>query len=303
MTKKLSVPEVLAILQSGALDALKGTVEDGQVEFKGSPYQLSSDAAKCELAKDVPALANSEGGIIVLGIRTNQDQLSSVEYVDECRPFDQALFNADQYRKILDDWISPVVALVEVNWYPSISVASKGVAAIVVPQKVSEDKPYLVARLVDADGKVRGTQFGYYERIQDRVPATSVEMIRGYVRDGMRNSEIMQRLSNIEIFLADSRSIVEPGLTDIELFTRISQAEEAVERSLRAKIVLAVAPTTPCAFPDLFRSDSEPIVRLLGNPPVLRSDGFAITPRGMYQQPEIVQGRLRRLVARRNRLI
>jgi hypothetical protein len=304
MTKKLSVPEVLTILQSGAFDALKGTVEDGQIEFKGSPYQLSSDTSKCELAKDVSALANSEGGVIVLGVRTSQDQLSPVEYVDDCRPFDQVLFKADQYRKILDDWICPAAVSVEVSWFPSISPAGKGLAAIIVPAGLSENKPYLVARLIDNDGKVRGTQFGYYERVQDRVPATSVEIIRGYVRDGMRNLEIMQRLSNIETFLADSRSVVKPRLSDEELFTRISQAEEAVERSSQANLILAALPTTACAFPELFHSGSAAIVRLLTNPPVLRQDGFAATPRNIYQQqPEIVQGRLRRLAARGNRLI
>ena len=311
MTKKLSVPEVIEVLQSGGFDALKGTVEDGQVEFKGSLYQLSNDALKCELAKDVSALANSEGGIIVLGVRTSQDQLSPVEYVDECRPFDQTLFNADQYGKILDDWICPAVVSIELSWFPSATDASRGLAAIVVPAKVSENKPHLVARLIDADGRVRGTQFGYYERVQDRVPATSVEMIRGYVRDGMRNSEIMQRLSNIETFLAESRSVlepnpsvVEPGVSDDELFARISEAEKAVERSAVANIILAAAPLSPCAFPDLFRSGSAAVVRLITNPPVLRPDGFAATPRNMYQQqPEIVQGKLRRFVARGNRLI
>jgi hypothetical protein len=175
--KDLPVAEILRILESGKFEELKETIEDKNVEFKGSPYRLETDAAKCELAKDVSALANVEGGVILIGFRTCKDETSAVEFVDECRPFELVLLDTDQHRKILNDWISPPIAAIEIRCFASCSESGRGVAAIVVPAAATEGKPFLVNRTVEADGKVRGTQFGYYERVQDRIPAISAETL------------------------------------------------------------------------------------------------------------------------------
>src|SRR5208282_6356866 len=105
MTKSLSTASILEILKNGNLAEIEGTIEDSQIEFKDSPYQLTNDLMKCELAKDVSALANVDGGLILIGFRTEKDQDPSVEYADRCRPFDPSLFDSDQYRKVLESWI------------------------------------------------------------------------------------------------------------------------------------------------------------------------------------------------------
>jgi hypothetical protein len=302
MAKILSVEAVLEILRSGKFEEITGTIEDGQIEFKGTPYQLGTDIQKCELAKDVSALANANGGLILIGFRTSKDENVAVEYVDVCRPFDLALFDADQYRKILDDWISPPVSSVDIVYYPSISEVSKGVAAISVSAAASLGKPYLVNRTVEVDGKVRGTQFGYYERVQDRVPAISAETLRSYVKDGMRFAEITQRLDTIEAFLGSYIQTPATGLTESDISDRISEAEKAIERTSRPNIILAAISVSPCTFPDLFISRSAPIVQLLEEPPILRKDGFAITPKESNPS-EIIQGKLRRIVVRGHKLI
>jgi hypothetical protein len=91
VAKRLTVAEVLYFLGRGEFDEIIGTAEDEQLEFKGSPYYLASDAMKFELAKDVTALANSGGGLILLGFRTCKDPDYSFEFVDECRPIDRGL--------------------------------------------------------------------------------------------------------------------------------------------------------------------------------------------------------------------
>jgi hypothetical protein len=303
MPRSLSIAEVLDVLQAGDFGRLDGVVEDHQLEFKASPYQLSSDAMKCELAKDVSALANSSGGIILIGFRTCQDSLTATEYVDLCRPFDLSLFDTDQHRKILNDWICPPINPIDIRCYPSASESDKGVAAIIIAKSAAEGRPYIVSRTVEADGKKRGTLFGYYERIQDRIPATSPEVLRGYVKDGMRFEEIMRRLDTIESFLGNSAPPVITGLTEAEVSDRICEAQDAVGRASRPNIVLAAISTSECTFPDLFHSRSAPIVRLIEEPPVMREEGFAITPRGRDIPAEIVQGRLRRVAARGFKLI
>ena len=62
--------DIIRFLQDGQFDALIGRAEDAFLEFKGSPYQLAVNEQRQELAKDVSALANANGGIILIGFRT-----------------------------------------------------------------------------------------------------------------------------------------------------------------------------------------------------------------------------------------
>ncbi len=303
MATTRSVEEVLNILKRGDLDELLGTVEDIQVEFKGAPYQLANENDKCELAKDVSALANHKGGVILIGFRTKKDPSTAVEYVDSCRPFDRRLVDRDQYLKALHDWICPVLRSLEISYFVSRSNPDKFVVAIIVPEAVADEKPYVVTRSVGADGKVRGTLFGYYERVQDGIPATSAETIRGYIKDGFRFGELANRLSTIEAFLGSSPSPVAAGPTKEDICARIVSAEKVAGRNLVPNIILAATSLTECDFPDLFRSRSTPVVTLLENPPILRPDGFAVTPKKWDQPSDIIQGRSRRIVVRGSRLV
>jgi hypothetical protein len=208
--------------------------------------------------------------------------------------------------RFLKEWVYPPVHTLEITCHESSSCVGKGVVSIVVPPSPTEGKPYVVTRTVDASGKVRGTLFGYYERVQDTIPATSAESIRAHLRDGMRFAEITRRLDTIEAFLGNSSSGVTPehqSNSEADLRERISQAENALERKDRPNIVLAVTSTTPCTFPELFKSQSGSLVQLLESPPLLRQDGFAITLKNRFKPAEIVQGRLRRVNARGNRLL
>ena len=58
------------ILSSRAFDRFKGLREDSYFEAKGkAPYDLDSAEGRYELAKDVTAFANNEGGHLVIGLQ------------------------------------------------------------------------------------------------------------------------------------------------------------------------------------------------------------------------------------------
>lgn len=60
--RKLSLAEIKAILNDGDFDGLVSTVEHESMECKGQVYALKEPLGRIELAKDVPSLANSNGG-------------------------------------------------------------------------------------------------------------------------------------------------------------------------------------------------------------------------------------------------
>ena len=65
--------EALAVLAGGDFEQFIGVPEGLEVEFKAEPYQIEHDSQRFELAKDVSALANAVGGVIVIGARTARD--------------------------------------------------------------------------------------------------------------------------------------------------------------------------------------------------------------------------------------
>src|SRR5215469_10027396 len=141
MAQGLTVEEILEILKSSKFDALIGSIESANLEAKGIPYQLSAgDPQKHELAKDVAALANANGGIILLGFRTAKNPNTAEESIDACRPFERTLIDIDQYRNVLQAWIYPPVHSVQIDYYPDTVASGKGVAAIVVLPTFSERK-------------------------------------------------------------------------------------------------------------------------------------------------------------------
>lgn len=326
MPQTFSVATVQGILATGDFNQLIGAIENDQVEFKGSPYILSNDSEKCELAKDVSALANSNGGIILIGFRTVKDATTSTEYVENCRPIDRKLVDTDQYAKTLREWICPPLHSVEIRCCALASDADKCVVSIVVPESAKSGKPYIVRRSMDGGGRVKGNLIGYYERVQAQIPATSPETLRGYLKDGLRFGEISHRLASIEAFLGVSQPTslfnstgpnediqpreksLEPilatqsvapkfGPTDADVQQRVEEAVKVAERSGNANVIMTAVSTSECSFPDLFRSQSAPLVTLLEKVPILRNDGFAITPKG-HNRSEIIRGRLRRILLR-----
>jgi hypothetical protein len=139
---------------------------------------------------------------------------------------------------------------------------------------------------------------GYFERVLDRVPATSVGTLRSRIKDGMRFGEFSERLTSVEAMLVK----LLPPVGDVtgketspteEIAERIAEAESAVERTGRPNLVLAAVSGSRCNFPQLFESQAAPVVELLERPPRLRENGFAIR---VPRRSSIIKGELRRCV-------
>jgi len=60
------------------------------------PYKLDEARWAGELAKDVAALANAEGGLIAVGLQTRRDNGNDV--IDVVKPVPATLVSADRYR-------------------------------------------------------------------------------------------------------------------------------------------------------------------------------------------------------------
>src|SRR5260370_41826673 len=104
--------KVLDKLAAGEFNALIGIAESVWLDAKECPYVLDTMKQKLEIAKDVSALANAVGGIIVLGFDTTRNPLTSGEHISEVRRFPICMVDPDRYRKIVHEYIYPPLDVV-----------------------------------------------------------------------------------------------------------------------------------------------------------------------------------------------
>ncbi len=293
----LTPAAVLDLLVNRCSSELIGHLETRQVEFKREPYRLTDDRQKLELAKDVSALANAAGGVIILGISTDRDEARPWDRASAIRPFPLALINEKQYTDTIQAWVFPSPESIEVRVYPDVAQADHVLAAVLVPRQRPSLGPFIVMKNIAPDGRTEGSLIGYFERrATDAKPLGSHE-IQAILRDG----HLFRRM------LDERASTPPPAPTTIasespaESATAMQIPELTRERAagLAEAIQLAEQPTftltaTPIPRVDasaMFQSEDNPLTVLLRTPPELRDMGFDLDC-GEY--PAIQHAQLRR---------
>lgn len=299
--KELTPQEIRKILESKKYHNLVGVVETDEVEFKGEPYQLDKDSQKQELSKDVTGLANSKGGVIVIGVKTEKHPSLPHEQAIEVSPFPIPPSAGDmeqQYRNILKDWIFPAIKI-EVRLHlvedSQSGTSPKFVLAIFIPEQ-RENQPFLINRYIDENEKRNEIVFGYVERHGPGVVPRTVSELhrllnRGIFADEVINGKFEVIIDQLSKITAQEAEITKTNQT---MNQHIEDTLTALNRRNRAAILLAVFPHGETTIPTLFQSPGSEIVQLLLNPPILRNLGFDLRV-GSF--PAIREGLVQRSVA------
>lgn len=303
--------EVLDNLAACDFGALVGLFESEWLDAKETPYVFKSpdkgrnDAAKRELAKDVTALANAGGGVIVLGFDCEKLRTTAGERISKVSPFPISLIDRMQYSQILAKLVHPAPHGVDVLVFENAAKDGKGVAAIIVDKAVMGPGPYLVGKTVDENEANIGSYFGYFERKRDFTPLVSIATIQQRLAAGLQWASLHEHLTSIEAKIdaltpSHKFSPVSTPVPKREREDRIRKARIAAERDDEPLMYFSAVSENACAFPTLFRSHSERVVRLIESPPQLRQQGFEIWA---DRTSAIIEGRLRRNVIPGHRLI
>ena len=312
MPKIIQLAEIVSILESGDFDQLIGGWENEHLECKGAPYKLDQEIEKMEFAKDISALANAEGGIILIGVTTGKDPTVAGDIIRRCGCFAEGFLNFNKYESVISDWIIPSIPGLKFKWHPSAKNPNEGVVSISVPQQARQERPFIVGKIVADTGKVSGSYVGLFERKRDRVPTIKPEELRERLKDGLRFAELNTRLMNVEEMVGKivardqtpphptGQIKMTPAVLSEEIVRRVQQAREEVGFASRPTFSLVAWPDVPIDFPGLFESRDDPAVQRLEHPPQLRNGGFGL----LTGRPSaIVEGRLRRCSAPGYRLL
>jgi hypothetical protein len=133
MPRVIPLAGATAILESGDFNPLLGGLEDDHLECKAAPYQLEEERGKMELAKDVSALANADGGIILIGVQTEEEPAYHGDIIRRIACFARDRVDFGQYQNVISDWVLPSIPGLGFQWYPSRANPNDGIVAVLIP--------------------------------------------------------------------------------------------------------------------------------------------------------------------------
>jgi hypothetical protein len=136
----LAPDRVIDLVEGGHADALVDRPETQWLEAKSAPYRLDEDSEKLELAKDVAALANASGGVILLGAHVRRQAGGDV--IDRFSPIPLEMVQERRYRAVLGSRVIP--AIEDLRFVRAHRGDGRGAAALFIPPQRETLKPFLV---------------------------------------------------------------------------------------------------------------------------------------------------------------
>jgi hypothetical protein len=129
------------LIRSGNADLLIGETESVWLEVKSHPYRLDQPTQEFELAKDVAAIANAGGGLLLLGAKTKR-----LAETEEIRAVNGCLLthvSPRRYRRLVRRLVYPEVSDLAIELMPGPD-AGQGVALIDIPPQDPGKQPFIV---------------------------------------------------------------------------------------------------------------------------------------------------------------
>lgn len=182
-----SFTQLFALLGHDPNDLI-GQPETSWLDFKDQPYLLEKtfpgrDRQRFELAKDISALANAKGGVVLLGVKTEIEEELQEEVAKELRPIAPGMVNPTQIQAVIWEWIQPKLNI-EVQSHSVPGEGGELWSIFVLPQQ-ERDLPFIVAGEFIGEGRGRNRNlFGVYERVGSQNSPYPTWQVQRWIHDG-----------------------------------------------------------------------------------------------------------------------
>jgi len=140
--------EVVSALSQNRAQDLLGTAENAWLDFKTTPYAVQTEKGKFELCKDVAALANAQGGLLVCGVRTTPLTTEAKDVAAELAAFPKEHAKVQSCRDVIAEYVHPSVATT-FNWYDEPSKEGSGYLVVEVEPLREEARYAMVRKMVN----------------------------------------------------------------------------------------------------------------------------------------------------------
>jgi predicted HTH transcriptional regulator len=186
---------VAEILDSGDFSGLIGMSEDVELEVKSAPYDLTSPHGRYELAKDVSAFANAQGGFLLIGFTTCRVANTPSDAIEALALVPCDSFVARQYQGIINELIFPAIEGCSAEWRQCIGSVD-GIGIIRVPPQDPDRKPFIIARVFEDGESLKQIVVGYVERQGSSNEPLTATRIQRDLKKG--RDTVSQRLTRME---------------------------------------------------------------------------------------------------------
>ncbi len=278
-----SISDLYAALERGDFNAIIGTPESQGLDFKGQPYGIDSadpqaqNNQKLELAKDVTAIANAGGGVLVLGYKTQRQSNVVQDVAISCSPILQSLINTASYCDLVENRTYPPIRNLTLKWWATGH--DHGILTIEVPGVGEADWPVLVTGVSEA-GSRRGLLFGLFERSGDQAKSLLVAQVHSDLRIG----RLVQRLGMpLERLSAPTAA----GPSEQDRSERLRADTEDGELAGRRRYYLQAWPLKSTEIRGLHSQEPGGVQWLLRHAKRARGFGFWLR---IAEQPSLISG-------------
>jgi hypothetical protein len=178
-----SPAEVVGLLEAGDRDdQLVGVYERSWLDFKAT-YHFASLRSRWEFAKDVAAMAESGGGVIVVGVQAEKDPDRDEERACKVAPVPHAMFDVKRAYDIVSEDVYPGIVDVDIRPHPRED--GKRIVSILVPAQDEDRKPFMLERVV-TDVGAEISAFALPRRSGSHTVFEKVGFVHRDIADGRR---------------------------------------------------------------------------------------------------------------------
>jgi hypothetical protein len=222
-----AIEAIRNILITAKFDQFLGMKEDLWFDAKLRPgYDLATPNGRIELAKDISALANSEGGHLIIGLVTEPvagEQTEQVVALDLLKPEE---FDVSKYRGIIRDSVYPEISGLTAAWIESGSAVGQGVGVLFVPQQQEAKKYFLMKRVTEDGVLLKQIVFGIARRVRATIDSLPIAQLYEVTQKG--RSPAAERMSRLE----DKVDSILRAVTEPEPKPAADTVDERIKRLL-----------------------------------------------------------------------
>jgi hypothetical protein len=197
--QEFDVGAATSLIRAGHPELLIGMFENEWLDAKRVPYRLDLPTERYELAKDVAAFANANGGLVLIGVKTKgRPEGDEIRSVNECVLADVSL---REWRSLIDKRVHPRIEGLLIERIER-STAERGVVLVQVPSQADRHKPFLVLGTRDGN-QVSELGFTYAVRDGDGTRAPRIEVVHQLIRAGQAALDSNDALGQVEDIRSD----------------------------------------------------------------------------------------------------
>lgn len=224
--------KISEIIQSGTFNNFIGLKEDLYFEAKGkNPYDLDSPNGRYELAKDVSAFANANGGYIIIGLVTESLETERTDKVVETDLFKKEKFMKDRFVGIIKEYIYPenITKELQCKWKEEKEKQGYGIGYIFIPKQSQNKKYFLIKNIREGNKKIKEIVFGICKRVGSENKPFTIKELHKNIQNGI--NPIQEKLNWIEKKID---ILIERGAPSSEL-TPLDKLDERISEILKSE--------------------------------------------------------------------